>query len=463
MQLLEQLRQITGETGCLTQASDTAPFLKEWRGRYQSDCLAVVLPESTDQVSEVVKCCSQSDIGIVPQSGNTGLVGGAVASGNQIILSLSRMNRVRHVDVADFSMTVEAGCTLKQIHQAAAEQGLMFPLRLVPDDLCQIGGNLATNAGGTNVLRYGNVRNQVLGVEAVLANGQIVDGLSALHKDNTGYALKDLIIGSEGTLAIITAATLRLFPEAENRVTALVGLESLSQGLALLGQVRTLSGDAVTACEVWPEFSRQIVKAHLPQTADPLGDDGDTSPWYALFEISLGQYGLSLNELQRLLADEGITRQLISAKAEDQAALWGIRKAIPAAQTLEGASIKHDVALPLSKIDAFIAQAQAEIVKILPQVRPCIFGHLGDGNLHFNLSQPVEMSADEFEEYRDQLSQCVHELVMAYQGSIAAEHGVGLAKKQAVHRYKADVESSLMTGLKQAFDPAQRLNPGKLL
>jgi FAD/FMN-containing dehydrogenase len=463
-ELLGVLADRLGPANVLAEPQAMASYLAEQRGLYRGSALAVVRPGSTEEVASVVAECRSRRVAIVPQGGNTGLVGGAVAQGG-VILSLSRLNRIRELDPVNATITVEAGCILQAVQQAADEAGRLFPLSLAAEGSCQIGGNLATNAGGTNVLRYGNARDLVLGLEVVLADGRIWNGLSGLRKDNTGYDLKDLFVGSEGTLGIITAAVLKLFPKPRARVTALIGCASPAHALRLLERLQSEAGEALTAFEFMSQFSLDIVVRHIDRAARPLPTDHAA---YALVELSSpdprAELGARLEAVLGQALEEGIIDDAAVGTSEAQnQAFWHLRENVPEVQKREGASIKHDVAVPVSRVADFIEAASAACRRAMPDIRICAFGHFGDGNIHFNLSQPVGMDESAFLDRWSDFNRIVHDIVADMRGSISAEHGIGLLKREELRRYKDPVAVDLMRTLKQALDPLNLLNPGKVV
>ncbi|MDK9721474.1 MAG: FAD-binding oxidoreductase [Rhodospirillales bacterium] len=463
--LVATLQQLIGANHVLTDPADMAPYLREERGTYDSRALAVARPGTVEDVAAIVKACAQANVSIVPQGGNTGLVGGAVSRGDQIILSLGRMNRLRAIDPANRALTVEAGCTLARIQTVADEAGLHFPLSMASEGSCQIGGNLSTNAGGTAVLRYGNAKEFVLGLEVVLADGQIWNGLKALRKDNTGYDLKQLFLGSEGTLGIITAASLKLYAKPRETVTALLGIASPSAALRLLARLQGASGDQVTGFEMMARSSLDFVLRHIPGTQDPLSA---AYPWYLLAEMTTSRADAGLEDLmERELAsaiEEGLAEDgVIAASLAQRERLWKLRESIPEAQKHEGGSLKHDISVPISAIPEFLDRATRVVEALIPGIRPCPFGHVGDGNLHYNLTQPMGMDKQVYLANRERVSQTVHDIVQGLGGSFSAEHGVGLLKLPDMARYKSDVERDLMKRLKQAIDPGHLFNPGKVV
>ncbi|GJE02304.1 FAD-binding oxidoreductase [Methylobacterium isbiliense] len=460
--LLDALAARLGSAHVLRAPDDMAPHLAETRGLYRGRALAVVRPADTAEVAAVVRACAEAGVPVVAQGGNTGLVGGGVPFGG-LVLSLARLDRVRAVDPANATLTVEAGCILARVQEAAEAAGLLFPLSLASEGSCRIGGNLSTNAGGTAVLAYGNARDLVLGLEVVLADGRVWNGLKALRKDNAGYDLKHLFIGSEGTLGIITAAVLKLHPRPASTATAFVGLASAQAALALFTRLRDRAGGRLTAFEYIPPFGLDIVLRHAPGAVRPL--DGDHGA-YALVEVSAEtpEAGPALEALLGDALEDGLAEDAVVARSAAQGrALWRLRESLSDVQRREGASIKHDVSVPVSRTAAFLERATAACEAELPGVRVCAFGHLGDGNIHFNLSQPVGMEAAAFLALWPRFNRIVHDIVHAMNGSIAAEHGVGLIKRDELPRYADPVALDLMRRLKQALDPQGLLNPGKVV
>ncbi|ABC21247.1 FAD-binding oxidoreductase [Rhodospirillum rubrum] len=468
--LLDRLAAVLGPHGLLTDPSDLGPYLAEQRGLFQGTAQAVARPLDTAQVAQVVGLCAEAGVAIVPQGGNTGLVGGGVASGDDLVVSLGRMNRLRWIDAENYRIAVDAGCVLAEVQRAAREAGCLFPLSLAAEGSCQIGGNLSSNAGGVGVLRYGNARELCLGLEVVLADGRVWNGMTALAKDNTGYALRQMFIGAEGTLGIITGAVLKLFPAPRESATALCALSDLGAAPRLLSLARKRSGDSVTAFELIPRLGLEMAVRHMPGCRDPLADP---APWYALIELSSSREAGDNDEsglgatLEGLLAgafDEGIISDAVLAGSlEQQAALWRLREGLSEAQKFEGASIKHDVSVPISRVVEFITEASAAVERALPGIRPCPFGHIGDGNIHFNLTQPPGMDRAAFLALWAPMNRIVHDIVDAMEGSISAEHGIGQLKTAELARYKAPVELEMMRAIKAAFDPRNLMNPGKVL
>ena len=461
--MIAELRGLLGDRHVLTAADDVAPYCTDWRGRYSGSALCVVLPGSTEEVAAVVRACTAVGVAIVPQGGNTGLCGGATPVGGEVVVSLRRMNRIRAIDADNNSMTVEAGCTLHAVQEAAQEADRLFPLSLAAEGSATIGGNLSTNAGGVQVLRYGNARELTLGLEVVLADGRIWDGLRALRKDNTGYDLKHLFIGAEGTLGLITAATLKLFPRPRTHATAWVAVSDPAAAVHLLGRLRDAAGDNVTAFEIVGRPALELVLRHIPNARDPLLGK---PAWQVLIELSGARENLSaaLEQALEAAAEDGIVDDAVLAASEAQtAALWALRENVSEAQKIEGVSIKHDIAVPVSRIAEFIARADAALLAAFPEVRIVCFGHIGDGNLHYNQSRPDAQSNSDFIAQTGAVNRIVHDLVHELGGSISAEHGLGQLKREEVLRYKSATEMDMMRAVKHALDPRGLMNPGKLL
>ncbi len=463
---MDALCVAVGNANVLTQG-DLSAWELDWRKRWRGQALAVVRPGSAHEVAAVVRACAAHGTALVPQGGNTGLVGGGVpdASGTQVLLSLSRMNRVRELDRANLTLIVEAGCVLQNVQQAADDAGLLFPLSLAAEGSCTIGGNLATNAGGTQVLRYGNARALCLGLEVVTASGEVWHGLSGLRKDNTGYDLRDLFIGSEGTLGIITAATLALHAKPAATMTAMASCATLADCVALLGLAQQHLGAGLTGFEAMNAFSLSLVAKHMPQLRQPL----PAAPWTVLLELSDNESEAHARERFEGVLGQALERGTIgdAAIAESVAqsrTMWRLRESIPLAQAEEGLNIKHDIALPVSRIPAFCDATQATLERAVAGVRLVNFGHLGDGNLHYNVQAPEGESAEVFLREREaQINTIVYDAVMAHHGSISAEHGVGALKREELAQRKSPVALALMRSIKQALDPAGLLNPGRVL
>jgi len=464
--LLATLKAIVGEANVLTSDADVAPYVTDWRGRYRGSARAVVRPSTTADVAAVVRCCAEHGAPVVPQGGNTGLCGGATPreDSGEVVVSLSRLTRVRALDAGNATLTVEAGMPLARVQQAADDAGLLFPLSLAAEGSCTIGGNLATNAGGTAVLRYGNARELVLGLEVVLADGRIWDGLKGLRKDNTGYDIKQLFLGSEGTLGIITAAVLKLFPKPRTSATALAALADVDAAIALLGLLRQALGDRLTGFELVSDECIALTRKQFPALPDPLPG----YPWYALAQAddpaADSPLAVQMEAALAAAVEQHVAGDAAIAQSAAQAAeLWALREHIPEAQRLEGANIKHDISLPVSRIPAFLADAQVALGSALRGVRYVVFGHLGDGNLHYNLSAPAGTTAAAFLGEAARANRIVYDLVARLGGSFSAEHGIGQMKRGELLRYKSAVEIELMQRIKHALDPDALLNPGKVV
>lgn len=464
---LEEIRRVVGDKGIVTEPAEMDRFVLDQRDKFAATTALVVRPNSTEETSAVVGICARHDIPIVPQAGNTSLCGGSLPSpdGREIVLSLERMNRIREIDTDNYAMTVEAGCILADVQTAAANHDRLFPLSLGAEGSCRIGGNLSTNAGGNNVLRYGMVRELVLGLEVVLADGQIWNGLRGLRKDNTGYDIKQLFIGSEGTLGIITAAVLKLFPRPRDIQTAFVAVPDTESALALLVLAKSLSGDGVTGFELIPRIGIEFVLAHIPDTHDPLEQNYDH---YILVELSSGENTASSQSTMERLLEQAFEQGLvldgtIAASTAQAQALWKLRDSLTEAQKPEGGSIKHDVSVPVSQVPEFLRRGIELVTSAFPGCRPVPFGHIGDGNIHFNISQPVGAERAAYLANWEEMNRMVHDLVIEMNGSFSAEHGIGQLKRDDLLRYKPHPEIDLMRRIKTALDPQGLLNPGKIV
>ena len=461
---LARLKSAVGPKGFSEDPDVIAPHLEEWRSKYKGTSSLLLKPATTSEVSAILKICDETATPLVPQGGNTGLVGGQIAFNGEVVLSLARLNRIRGLDAQAQTITAEAGAILAQIQRAADDSNLLFPLSLAAEGSATIGGNLSTNAGGVNVLRYGMARDLVLGLEVVLADGRVLDLLRTLRKDNTGYDLKQIFIGSEGTLGIITAASLKLFPKPAERVCALVAVPSPAAAVQLLAEFQSRTGGQISAFELMPRIGIEFVAAHIPDARDPLET---ASPWYVLAEAAgAAQFQLAAIIESALVAatEEGIvTNAVIAAGASQRSALWALRENMSEAQKREGASIKHDVSVPVSKIPQFLQDATAAVLRAVPAARPVSFGHIGDGNIHFNFSAPQGGNEAAFLARWDDVQKIVHDIVHRFGGSISAEHGIGVQKREQLAHYKSPVEMELMRTLKRTFDPKNILNPGKVV
>jgi FAD/FMN-containing dehydrogenase len=466
-EILDRLRSIVGPQGYLDQPSDVAPYTTDHRRLYRGATPLVLRPDSTQQVAEILKICNEARIGVVPVGGNTGYCGGTAPSedGSQIVLSMARMRRIRAVDPHNYTMIVEAGCVLAEVQAAAEAADRLFPLSLGSEGSCQIGGNLSTNAGGTAVLRYGMMRDLVLGLEVVLPDGRILDALKSLRKDNTGYDLRDLFIGAEGTLGVITAAAVKLFSRPSTVVTAFVAVPNPQAAVALLSRLRAASGDLVSTFELVPRIGIDLVTRHIPNTSDPFDERHD---WYVLLEIGGGKQAGSLreameNELAAAMEADEALNAVFAESAAQREALWRLRETIPEAQRIDGASIKHDISVTTSELPRFIVEGTRAVLEIAPLARMVTYGHLGDGNLHFNVNQSHEQPAEEFLALAPRINRAVHDLVAQYGGSFSAEHGIGRLKREELAHYKNPVALEVMKSIKQALDPHGIMNPGKVL
>lgn len=463
----EAIKELLGPKGYLDSPADMEPYLTEARDRWPGAAPLVARPRTTEEVSKVMAICNDGRIGVVPQGGNTGLCGGAMPdeSGEQIVLSLSRLNEIRALDPLELTVTAEAGCILADVQSAAKDQDCLFPLSLASEGSAQIGGNIATNAGGINVLQYGSTRDLVLGLEVVLPDGRIWDGLRALHKDNTGYDLKQLFIGAEGTLGVVTAAVCKLLPHPKRSATCFAALGEIDDCVPLLRAARAATGERVTSFELIPRMGLDFVLKHMPGCTDPLSQ---RAKWYVLIELSSSDGSEDLTaKLESTLAaalDEGRITDAVLASSEAQAqTLWRLREHLSESQKFEGGSIKHDVSVPVGKVPSFIRAATAAVEKAVPGIRPVPFGHAGDGNVHFNLSQPQGGDRDAFLARRGEINGIVHDVLSTFAGSISAEHGVGQHLTEELTRHKSAVEMDLMRALKKTLDPNGIMNPGKVL
>lgn len=465
-ELVERLRAVVGDAGLVEDVGSQAPYLTDWLGKWRGRAAMIVRPRDTAETSAVVRICHETRTPIVTQGGNTGMSGGATpdASGAQVILNMSRMNAIRAVDPLNNTLTAEAGVLLANVQDAAQQAQRFFPLSLGSEGSCTIGGNLATNAGGIAVLRYGNTRDLVLGIEAVLPDGRIWDGLRALRKDNTGYDLRSLFIGSEGTLGIITAAVLKLFPQPTVRATAWVGADRLDSLVSLLSHLRASCGERLVAFEMMSQAALSLVLEHVAATRSPL-----TGPhaFHALVELADTQQDGLAESLEAGLSaglENGLIQDAVMSRSQaETAALWRLREGISQAQLRAGKAVKHDIALPTSSLAEFARKADEALRELQPDVRIVNFGHLGDGNLHFNVLMPLDIPAARLTAHTQQLNRVVHDMVTRMGGSISAEHGIGQLRRDEMRHYKPALEFELMMRIKQAFDPNQIMNPGKLL
>jgi FAD/FMN-containing dehydrogenase len=464
---IERIGRALGPAGCITESERIAPYLIDFRNLYHGETRLVARPCSTAETSEVVAICHELGVGIVPHGGNTGYCGGATpgTGGDEIVLSLARMNRIRALDAANFTITAEAGCILADVKAAAEAADRLFPLSLGSEGSCQVGGNLATNAGGLNALRYGVARDLTLGLEVVLPDGRVLEGLTSLRKDNTGYDLRDLFIGAEGTLGVITAASLKLFPALRSVETAFIAVADPAAAVELLARLRAASGDAVSTFEYLPRIAIELTTRHVHGVIDPLGRPYDC---YVLCEVSSAREAAGLREvleasLERALADGLVLDAAIAESLAQRNSMWKLRESVPEAQRAEGASIKHDVSVPVASLPAFMAEATTAVLAIIPMARMVTYGHVGDGNLHFNVSEPAGGDRAAFMSREAEIQGAVHEIVRRYRGSISAEHGIGQLKRAQLARHKDPVALAVMRTIKQSLDPRGIMNRGKVL
>jgi FAD/FMN-containing dehydrogenase len=464
---LRELKDIGGGGSWLDSPDAVSPFLTDFRGLYRGATPLVLLPRSVDEVARILRICHRDEVAVVPHGGNTSYCGGATPdeAGAQIVLSMRRLNRIRQIDAADYSMIVEAGCTLAEAQAAAREVARLFPLSLGSEGTAQIGGNLSTNAGGTAVLRYGMMRDLVLGLEVVLADGRVLAALKSLRKDNTGYDVKSLFVGAEGTLGVITAACLKLFPQPADSATALVGISEPRHALDLLAHLRTAAGDQVTSFELMPRMAVELTVRYVPGVADP---SSQGTPWYLLIELSSPNPRQDLNSVLTAVLEDAAARgaiedAMLATSIAQARAMWKLRESVPEAQRRHGLSLKHDVSVPVSAIPSLIDKGSALVGNLAPEGDVIAYGHAGDGNLHFNVSQKPGSAAEAFLARKHALEQAMFDLVESLGGSISAEHGIGRLKAAEFARRADPVELDLMYALKRALDPKGILNPGKVL
>ena len=466
--ILDRIRSAVGDAGVITDENDKAPFLRDERGYYTGTTPMIVRPATAEEVASVVSICNETRTPIVPQGGNTGLCGGATPyeHGGEVLMSLTRMNKVRDIDVLNYAITVEAGVILADVQKAADDVDRYFPLSLGGEGTALIGGNLSTNAGGTGVLRYGPARDLCLGLEAVLPDGRIWSGLTGLRKDNTGYDLKHLFIGAEGTLGIITAACLKLFPKPADIRTAFVAVRDQHAAVELLARARRITDDRVVTFEYMQRETIEFALAHIADTRDPMPTE---YRHYVMMELAAGEAAAAglRDMMETVLGDsmeDGIVLDAVLAESGQQAAdFWRIRETIPEAQKFEGASSKHDISVPVSGVADFLIEATADIRRLIPGVRPCAFGHVGDGNIHFNFSRPLDMTDDDFKAMEPEIHKTVYDRTVAMGGSISAEHGIGRLRRGELETYKSPVALDVMRAIKATLDPNGIMNPGKVL
>ena len=462
--ILERLKHAVGLTGFTQDLADIAPHLVEWRDRWRGRTPLLLKPQSTAQVSAILQICNETTTPIVAQGGNTGLVGGQIPLNGEILMSLSHLNRIRQIDTANLSAIAEAGVVLRELQRAVDEAGAYFPLSLAAEGTATIGGNISTNAGGVNVLRYGSARRLVLGIEVVLADGRVLDLLRTLRKDNTGYDLKQLFIGAEGTLGVITAVALELFPRLERQETAFIAVPDPGAAVALLRSMEAATSGLLSTFELIPRLGLELVLAHIPGTRDPLVS---SSPWYVLMEAASSAVIPLAEIVETAISDalqSGMASDAVLARSESQrSSLWRLREGLSEAQKREGASLKHDVSVPVAAIHEFIAAGSSAVEALLPGARPVPFGHVGDGNIHFNFSVPMHGKSTDFLARRETIARRIHDLAYSYGGSISAEHGLGVAKLDEITRYKSTTELDVMRALKRFLDTNNVLNPGKVI
>jgi FAD/FMN-containing dehydrogenase len=464
---LHQLRTLVDDAAMLTDPERVAPMLRDHRALYRGHALAVVAPADTAAVSRVLAFCNDHRIGVVPQGGNTSYCGGATpdASSSQVLLSLARLNHVRGIDAANHTMTAEAGCVLAHLQAAAAEADRYLPLSLGSEGSCMLGGNLATNAGGLNVIHYGMARELVLGLEVVLADGRVMDTLTGLRKDNTGYDVKSLFLGAEGTLGVITAACIKLYPSLKSRATAFVAVRDPGAAVSLLGELRAASGDCVTSFELIPRVGVELTARHIPGVVDPLAAP---SAWYVLCELSSSRAYEPLDAILQAALEQALEKGWVSDAAvaqtdRERAAFWRLRESIPEAQRKDGYSLKHDISVPVSQVPRFIEVAGGWVAQHIPQGVLVSYGHLGDGNLHFNINQRSGTQIAQLQAVEQKVKRAIHDFVKEFGGSFSAEHGIGQLKVFELERYANPVELDLMKRIKRALDPNNIMNPGKVL
>jgi FAD/FMN-containing dehydrogenase len=463
LEALAAIRDAVGAKGVF-EGEDAAPFLSEWRQRWPGETPLIVAPASAEEVSKVVRICHSHHVAITPQGGNTGVVGGQIPYGDEIILSLKRMRRIRDIDPLNNTMTVDAGVTLAEAQDAARKADRLFPLSIGSEGSCQIGGAVSTNAGGVHVVKYGNMRDLVLGLEAVLPNGDVWNGLKRLRKDNTGYDLKQLLIGGEGTLGVVTGAVVKLFPRPLQTATAFAGVASASDAVSLLAEAQGATGGAVSGFELMSRFSVELVLKHIPGVRDPMAAP---HAWYVLMEVSAGRGGDLHRVMEELLAgamEKGRIEDAVIAESNAQAdMLWRLRHSISEAINGEGLGARHDVSVAVSDIPAFLKSADAAVAQIAPDARMVAFGHIGDGNIHYDVIGPEGAGRNALDDKRAQIENAVYDIIDRFSGSISAEHGIGRHRRESLAKRKSAVEMEMMRAVKRALDPRGIMNPGKML
>ncbi|WP_262689503.1 FAD-binding oxidoreductase [Kordiimonas aestuarii] len=464
---MENLRQIAGPDGSTSEADILTPHLTEWRDKFHGSTPLMLMPADVETASRLIAYCQEYNIKLVPQGGNTGLVGGStpgLEGRTEVLFSTKRLNKHCVVDADNFSITADAGCTIAELQTQAAAHDLLFPLSLASEGSCTVGGVISTNAGGIHVLRYGTTRALTLGLQAVLPNGDILDELTALRKNNTGYNLSQLLVGAEGTLGLVTRATFKLYPREVQKHTCLLAVDSPQKALKLLASARIASGDRVSAFELMPRFGIELVLKHIPGTSDPLGG---SHPWYVLTDIANSRGDAALEHdisawLETSIEDGVIADGSVAASLSQAADFWRLRESMSEAQKIEGGSIKHDIAVPVSRVPVFLAKASDAVLELIPNARLVAFGHLGDGNIHFNLMQPQGTDKLQFLARWEEVATLVHDIVTGFGGSISAEHGIGTLKKRELSRLKSDASLAAMRSIKNALDPNTIMNPGVL-
>jgi FAD/FMN-containing dehydrogenase len=457
--VIERLVSVVGERNAIRDPSQMVPYLKEWRDLWRGTSQLVVRPARTAEVSAIMKICNETKTPVIPHSGNTGLVGGQIPMKGEVVLSLDRMARIIEVDAANDTMTVEAGAILKSVQEAADAADRLFPLSLASEGSCRIGGNLSTNAGGLNVLSYGTARELCLGLEVVLPSGEIWNGLKKLRKDNTGYNLKELFLGSEGTLGIITAAVLKLYPKHRRQDTAIIGLSNVEQAVDLLARAKSKSGNRVVAFELLSAIGVEFAVKHM-NAVNPVAT---ACPWYVLIEIADAGESALQDILEQALGDGLVVDAAVASSEAQRNAMWHVRESLSESQKFEGGSIKHDVSVPVSSVPQLIERGCAAVVKFMPGARPVPFGHIGDGNIHFNISQPIGMDKQSYLDQWAAMNKVIFDIVLELGGSISAEHGIGVLKRNDMAKIKTPLELQMMRGLKSLFDPNGILSPGRML
>tara|TARA_Y100000590_G_scaffold463352_1_gene629911 strand:- start:194 stop:1612 length:1419 start_codon:yes stop_codon:yes gene_type:complete len=465
--LLDQLKKLSGPKGWISEKDKKIPYLTDQRGQYESKTPLILLPKSTNTVSNILKFCQEHQIPVVPQGGNTGLVGGSICGieKEEILINLEKMNKVRHISLPDSTLIVESGLKLLEVQKVANSNKRIFPLSLASEGSCQIGGNLATNAGGINVVKYGNVRDLVLGLEVVLPDGSIWNGLKSIKKDNTGYDLKNLFLGSEGTLGIITAAALKLFIPSHKSITCLVSVPKIETAINILNSLQDECADTISSFEFFSDFALNLVLKNIFTTKHPMKKNYE---WYILIEAGSSIKDLPVKEIlentfSKILSEHPIGDAIIANSENQRNSLWKLRESIPEAQKIEGISFKHDISIPLSHLSHFLDETRKALHQLMPNCRPCIFGHLGDGNVHYNIHPPQDLPIEKFKYFSHKINSLVYDATYKYGGSISGEHGIGFSKKENMLKYKSEIEISLIKKIKKALDPKEILNPGKII